>query len=217
MKEFRNWTVFDFRGSNVLAWRSLPVVKTSCLSGSRQYTTSLAVAAHCAWRSAWSVHAVTPAWCRSGSIYDKPKRKWSTAHYTTRVVEYILSAEMRWFCDTLQSVIIRVDRVCHIAMQFYFEPDSSRTSWYRQRQTSCLTRKSHPLHFRSYNLSECCFANSRGTKTCVRRRRFDVASGDIHIDGRAIIHRWYLFSARRRHRRELSIKASIRPQEFGYV
>jgi len=35
MKEFRNLTVRDFKGSNVLAWRSLPVTETSRLSGSR--------------------------------------------------------------------------------------------------------------------------------------------------------------------------------------
>jgi len=28
MKEFQNLVVLDFRGSNVLAWRSLPVTET---------------------------------------------------------------------------------------------------------------------------------------------------------------------------------------------
>jgi len=35
MKEFRNLTVIDFRSSNVLAWRSLPLTETSRMSGSR--------------------------------------------------------------------------------------------------------------------------------------------------------------------------------------
>jgi len=35
MKEFQNVTVLDFKGLNVLAWHSLPVIETSRLSGSR--------------------------------------------------------------------------------------------------------------------------------------------------------------------------------------
>jgi len=43
MKEFENLTVRGFTGSNVLAWRSLPVTEKSRLSGSMDNAE-----AHCA-------------------------------------------------------------------------------------------------------------------------------------------------------------------------
>jgi len=36
MKECRNLTVWDFKSSNVLAWRSLPVMEISRFSGSKE-------------------------------------------------------------------------------------------------------------------------------------------------------------------------------------
>jgi len=99
MKEFRNWTVFDFRGSNVLAWRSLPVVETSRLSGSRQYTTSPADWQHTALEEA--LGQFTP-WLQRDAEVDRFMSN-QNENDQRPIIQHVSSntfhqRKMRWFC-----------------------------------------------------------------------------------------------------------------------